>query len=487
MKRREFIRKISSASLTATILGATGCSFTPQKPNVLLIVTDDQGYADLGCANLGEEVNTPHMDQLAADGTRFTQAYATSPICSPSRMSITTGMYNERFGTYWYGGKGIHKKRYKTIAEYLKAAHFQTGYIGKVHYGSEDHLTDNRNFPNNHGFDYFYGFTSPRKHYLNHKAALEEKFQQVKKVNSKWGQSLRQQPMWLNKKQVDQEGLSTNLFSDKACQFIENHKDSPFFLQLSFNAVHNFTHQLPKDYLDKHNLKGYHDWNPAEEDYYDWYEKGRYPNNPEGRAHYLGQLYYLDRAIGEVIKKLKTTGIYDNTLIILISDNGGSTPIYADNSPLRGSKYTLYEGGIRVPLIITYPKTFQKGKVRDNMVSGLDILPTICAATGQPEPDYIDGINLCKLLKGQDEALQHKALFWDTGTQSAVRMGKWKYRSATSKKSQDYEMVELELGEYLYNLEKDIAESENLINNYPHIVEKLKNMHKDWKNSVKNG
>lgn len=484
MKRREFLKSISSTAMITATLSLNGCFKIKRKPNVLLIVTDDQGYADIGCSGLTDDVSTPNIDALAKNGTRFTNAYATSPICSPSRIGIMTGTYNQRFGTYWYGGNGIHNNEYKTIAEILKQNEYSTGYVGKVHYGSNDSNINDRNFPNNHGFDYYYGHTSPRKHYLSHNAAKEEEFQRVKKESGKWGQSLRQEPMWHNKNKEDVEGFTTEMFAEKACDFIFRNKENPFYLHLSFNAVHNFTHQLPQDYLEKHNLQGYHDWDPASEDYYEWYQKGRYPNNPEGRQQYLGQLYYLDKAIGKVINHLKKCDVFDNTLIFFISDNGGSTPIYANNFPLRGSKYTLYEGGIRVPMIIAWDKKYKKNQVCDNIISGMDILPTICTACGLQIPHNIDGIDISDLLLGKNNSLEHDVLFWDTGSQIAVRNGKWKLRIATEKKSQDYEMVELELGEYLYDLEKDISEKVNLTIEFPEVVGRLKKLHNEWKNSV---
>ncbi|HMA62991.1 MAG TPA: sulfatase-like hydrolase/transferase [bacterium] len=488
MQRRNFLKSIGKGLCAAGTLSLfSGCSFST-KPNILLIVTDDHGYADMGCTGLADDVKTPNMDRLAQKGVRFTQAYATSPICSPSRMSIITGVYNQRFGTYWYGGKGIHKEQFSTIPEILKQEGYNTGYVGKVHYGSHKYDSDpgNRNFPMQHGFDYFYGFTSPRKHYLKHNAAAERHFQKVKKEHNKWGQSLRQGPMWINDKQQDQSGFSTHLFGDKCREFIDRIQDQPFFLQLSFNAVHNFTHQLPKEYLEKHDLKGYHDWNPAKEDYYQWYKEGRKPNNPEGRAHYLGQLYYLDKEIGKVIDHLEEKNLRKDTLIIMISDNGGSTPIYANNSPFRGSKYTLYEGGIRVPMIISWPGSFRQRAVSKNMASGLDILPTICNAGGAEIPENIDGLDLTPILKRSQTDYGHGELVWDTGTQTAVRKGKWKLRTATSKKSQDYEMVELELGEFLYNLEEDPGETTNLKDQYPEVFDQLKKIYKNWKKDIKN-
>ena len=466
----------------------TGCesidNAAKSSPNIILIVVDDQGYADLSCAQLTNDVHTPNMDKLASRGVRFTQAYATSPICSPSRAGLITGCYHQRWGQFWYGGKGIHDPYYNTLAELLSKNDYLTGYIGKVHYGSFDGDTTNRNFPLNHGFDYYFGHTSARKHYMNHKQDLENKFQEIKKSNNKKGQSLRQQPLWLNNSKIDTIAFSTELFGKKACEFIEQNKDEKFFLQLSFNAVHNFTHQLPKEYLNKMGLAGYHDWDPAREEYYEWYKAARYPNNKEGREQYLGQLFYLDQEIGRVIDKLEDLDMTKNTIIIYISDNGGSTPIYANNTPLRGSKYVLYEGGIRVPMIISWPGYFSEDITVSNIVSSMDILPTVCKALNIEPNNKIDGLDLTPLLKMNDKSLAHDTLYWDTGHETAVRAGKWKYRSATNDNNARYEMVEIELGEFLYNLETDPGEKINLINEYPHIYSSLKDSHSRWRNSI---
>ena len=455
-----------------------------EKPNILLIISDDQGFADLSCAELTDDVNTPNIDKLAQNGVRFTQAYVTAPICSPSRASIITGCYQERWGTFWYGGKGIHNEKYRTIAEILKEQEYSTGYVGKVHYGADDSDTANRNFPLNHGFDSYIGFTSARKHYINHTDSLEKSFRTVKKEHKKRGQSLRQQALWNNFEKLDTIAFSTELFGKKACEFLDKNQDKPFFLQLAFNAVHNFTHQLPQEYLSEKGLSGGEDWDPSKEEYYDWYQKSRYPNNPEGRELYLGQLYYLDKEIGRVLDHLAELNLDKNTIVIYISDNGGSTPIYANNSPLRGSKYLLYEGGIRVPMIISYPEKYSKGEVISTVVSSMDIFPTICEAVGIETPEYVDGLELNSLLSDGESVNYHDTLFWDTGSETAVRAGKWKYHMANNDEDAKFEMVELELGAFLYDMEKDPGETTNLAEQYPEIFNKLKSAHLRWRNSL---
>lgn len=483
---KKYYIPIRNLVFVLAILGITACSHY-KDPNIVLIVVDDLGYADIGCAGLASDVQTPNIDLLAKAGVRFTQAYATSPICNPSRAGIITGSYQERWGTFWYGGDGLHDPSFSTIAEIVKEKEYKTAYIGKVHYGGHDTDTTHRSFPLNHGFDYFFGFTSARKHYLIHHQEYEESFQKSKKKNERKGQSLRQQGLWENTNTIDTLAFSTEMFGKKACEFIQAHKQEKFFLQLSFNAVHNFTHQLPEEYLKEKGLHGYSDWDPSHEGYYEWYKQGRYPNNPEGRAHYLGQLYYLDQAIGTVMDCLKENGLKENTVVIFISDNGGSTPIYANNFPLRGSKYLLYEGGIRVPMILAYPPKYRKGKVSENVVSAMDILPTICRALNINAPDYINGKDLSMLLTGADTTINHDTLVWDTHQEVAVRAGKWKYHMAKKDGHAKYEMVELELGEHLYNLEADPGETTNLAEDYPEILSDLKRAHQHWLDEIIKG
>lgn len=454
-------------------------------PNIILIVADDLGYADLSVANIIDDIKTPNIDRIANSGARFTQAYVSSPICNQSRTSIITGCYPQRLGSYWYSSKGIHDEKFITIPELLKTKGYNTGYIGKTHYGDFDSDTTNRSFPLNHGFDYFFGHTSARKHYLNHKEEIEASFQKVKSEYNRSGQSLEQGALWVNKDKVDYEGHLTELIGNESRSFIKRNKENKFFLQIAFNAAHNFTHQLPEDYLKKNNLNGYYDWSPENETYYDWYAKSRYPNNNEGREHYLGQVHFMDNEIGKLLDFLESNELRENTLILFISDNGGSTPIYANNTPLRGSKYVLYEGGIKVQLLASYPKKYSKNKVFENLISAMDILPLICNETEIEIPSHIDGIDISPILNGNDINLEHEILFWDTGHEIAVRKGDWKLRKASNDEHAQYEMVELELGDYLYNLKKDISESDNLKETQIAKFNELKGAYTHWKSYIK--
>lgn len=448
-------------------------------PNILLIVGDDHGYADLSVAGMLDDVSTPNIDRLAEHGTRFTHAYATSPICNTSRCGIITGAYQQRFGMRWYGGPGISNWDNSTLAELLKEAGYINGYVGKVHYGSPKG-PGSRNFPLDHGFDEFFGYENSRIHYLKHSRKAIDSFDALRAKNPEPSNSWGMGPFRNGLEEVDREGMSTEIFGEKARDFMTRHKANPFFLYVSFNAVHNFTHQLPKEYLEEHGLTDYGDWDPTREPLLSWYRRSRRPNNPDGRAHYLGQLHYLDQEVGRILKHVDELGISKNTLVIYVGDNGGSTPIYADNSPLRGSKYTLYEGGTRVPLIVSWPGTLPQNKVSDNVVSGLDFLPTFCNLAGRDTPEFADGIDLMPLLSGEDPKCEHDVLHWHTVDEWSVRKGDWKLHQVDGLGSSVNEMVELELGTFLRNLREDPSESKNYASQHPEILAELFGLHTRW-------
>jgi arylsulfatase B len=462
-------------------LGAVASS---QKLNILLIVADDLGYADLSHTKLTSDSQTPNIDHLAKHGVRFSNAYATSPICNASRTGLITGSYQQRQGNFWYGGPGLHDNHFQTIPELLQKQGYRTALIGKYHYGWNDKDKNHRSYPNNHGFDYFYGFQGGRKHFLIHEQKQENLFMQNKKDFKRSGQSLQKGGMLINKKIQDQVGFATELFGAEARKFMSLESKQPFFVQLSFNAVHNFTHQLPQAYLTEHKLKGYRDWNPTKEKYYDWYKQGRYPNNPEGRAHYLGHIHYLDKEIGKITSFLEEHQLIKNTLIIFVSDNGGSTPIYANNGHLRGGKYTLFEGGIRIPMIFSYPSKYSSNLSCDQIVSAMDIMPTICHEVNLKLPIHSNGKNLSRILQGDQKATAHQSLIWDTRAEIAVRSGKWKLKICKNNSSMNYEMVDNPLGEFLFNLDDDPSEKVNLRDSHPEVFASLKKIHQKWSSTL---
>lgn len=450
-----------------------------EKPNIILIISDDQGYADLSAMGIRDDVSTPNLDRLASEGTRFRHAYASSPICNTSRCGIITGVYQQRFGMQWYGGPGITDWENPTMAELLKRAGYTNGYVGKVHYGSPNG-PGTRNFPLEHGFDEFFGSENARIHYLIHNQDAIDAFDAARAKNPEPSNSWGMGPFRDGKKEVDMEGMSTEIFGDKARDFINRNQEKPFFLYLSFNAVHNFTHQLPQEYLDKHGLEDYGDWDPTAEPYLDWYYRSRRPNNPDGRSHYLGQLHYLDQEVGRLVDHVNALGIRENTLIIYMGDNGGSRPIYAENTPLRGSKFTLYEGGTRVPLIISQPGSLPEDRISDNVVSAFDLLPTMLSVAGEDVPEFADGIDLIPLLKGNTPELQHDVLHWKTADEWSVRQGDWKLHTVHGEGAAPVEKVELEQGVFLRNLRTDPSERINFAQQNPEILAKLEGFHQAW-------
>ncbi|MCW8863490.1 MAG: sulfatase-like hydrolase/transferase [Colwellia sp.] len=453
-----------------------------ETPNIIMIIADDMGYADLSAAKLAGDVSTPNLDKLASSGIRFTQSYVTSPVCNTSRMGLLTGSYPQRQGGYFYGLNEMSPE-FTTIAEMLKTVGYHTGYVGKYHYSSNS--PESRDFPINHGFDSFYGFAGGRKHFLIHDDAKQQQhLADKKKYNRKTGQSLRMDSMWSNKEKVSATGITTELFGAKAREFISDNKHNKFYLQLAFNAVHNFTHQLPKEYLKEKGLSGIEDWQPEKESYYQWYQKGRYPNNPNGRAYYLGQLEYMDREIGKVLDTIKAQGLEEKTLVLFISDNGGSTPIYANNGHLRGSKYTLDEGGIRIPMLAAWPGVIAANQVIDNTISTMDIMPTLGSFAGAEKPKNINGIDISELLLGTDKTLNHPTLIWDTHYEYAVRDNNWKLKQVNSNEHAKFEMVELKLGTQLFDLSTDPAEAKNIAKDHPEIVKRLKALHQQWRTTM---
>lgn len=455
-----------------------------QKPNLIIIITDDQGYGDYSIYGGNPDVETVYLDQLAESGIRFSNAYATMSICSPSRMSILTGRHQQRWGVYNYGAKLPDKEI--TLAEQLKANGYSTGLIGKSHMGPVNG-PGVPEFPLSHGFDYFFGKEGGTMDYLRHKLSDREGF------TDKMANHLGIGPFWDNDKQVDMEGYSTDIIRDKTLEYIDGHQSGPFFLTVSFNAVHLFTHQIPQKDLLEMGLEEFQDWDPSTgdwDDYLEWYVNTVKPNTPQGRQRYLYHLMKLDQAVGSIIRKLELDSLDKNTIVVFVSDNGGSPRTYADNSPLKGNKYILDEGGIRVPLVIKWPGHIKAGKVYENMVSCMDLFPTLHAALNIDLPDSIDidGKNLLPYLS-ENKTKPHEWLFW-TGFQLngkpltyddpngplarhdrsyngditgwAVRNQNWKLRYYG--RTNEYA---------LFNLKKDIGETINLASQKPELVKKM--------------
>jgi arylsulfatase A-like enzyme len=457
---------------------------TPESPpNILLIVADDQGYADLGFLGLARDVSTPVLDTLAKGGIYFPNSYASSPICNPSRVGMLTGRYQQRWNNFFYGGGLGLPSEAVTIAERLRAAGYATGYFGKVHTGGPDRKPEASGFPLNQGFDRFYGTTTGgRVHYLRHGPGARKEF-------GKAAGQMAVGPLWDDDQQVEFDGFTTEAFGAQARAFIEEQRDQPFFALVAFNAVHNFAWQLPDAELEARGLDKFPDWDPEKESYLDWYEHVHHRDWPEGRAYYLAQLECMDREVGRLLDQLDELGITDSTLVIYTVDNGGCVPDWANNGPLAGSKYHLLEGGTRTPTLMRLPGVLPEGRTHQGILSALDIAPTICELVGIDAPeDEFDGIGQLSALRGERAPNDKRDLHWDIQWQWSLRRGNWKLMQTMdesfARHEADFEQVGVRLGTHLYDLGEDPGETSNLAAEKPELVERLVKAHEDWRSSM---
>lgn len=469
------------------MLSFAGCSSekADERPNILLIITDDQGYADYGAYGGADDVSTPNLDRITDNGVRFTNGYATAPICNASRQGIITGSYQQRWGTYYYGGK-IFPESKRTIPEILGSEGYRCVKIGKTHYANvldnnvqiEDARTY-REFPLNHGYEEFLGFCAPRHDYFK----LKESDNWVQGADddrmSQFG------PLWRNNEKEDFEGYTTDIFGDEAVAQINKSDDRPFFMELSFNAVHHPIYQAPEKYLKKFGIEEFPEWNPEEESFLDYHARTcwRAEEDPVGRLRYLANLACLDDNVGKVLDALEKSGKLENTLIFYVSDNGGSQNTYANNGILNGHKYILQEGGIRTLYTMSWAKKFKGEKVVDAMVSHMDILPTCLAAAQSAALDSIniDGKELFSVIENP-AAKHHELLVWDTRNEQVVHKGDWKLHVV--KKDNHFRSIHLDAGTYLYNLATDPSEQNNLAKSNIEKLNELKKEYELWKQNL---
>lgn len=456
------------------------------KPNILLIVADDLGYADMSfLPNASNDVSTPNIDRLAEDGSYFSNAYSTSPICSPSRAGLITGRYQQRWGNYWYGEGGLPASEY-TIPQMLESENYQSYKIGKTHLngGPVEHPLD-------HGFGEFLGFIDHTWDYLR----LSEN--DVEAYGEENARKAHIGPLTHNREKVSYEDdYTTDIFSEKVVDIIKSESDNPFYVQLSYNAVHHPTYVCHPDYLDDFGIEQFPFWDPEEESYRQWHKKWGHlwEVDPNGRKRYLLQLKVMDDGIGRIIDALKSTGQYENTLIAFVSDNGGTINTYSNNQPLNGYKYMFGEGGIRVPMMISWPQYLPENNREDALVSVIDIFPTLANATGQSFPDNLDGKSLIPLLEGKTDQV-HDALFFSDGRDSwVVRHGRWKLAHNLEWKHRSFRIENGRAvrdspyvypgGLRLYDLKQDIAEQNDLSGLHPEIVDSLQQMYKRWRDKM---
>jgi arylsulfatase A-like enzyme len=459
---------------------------TTRQPNIVLIVSDDHGYADRSALGIDPDVHTPNLDRLAAEGVSSSQAYVTAPICSPSRAGLISGQYQQRWGAQWFDSSAF-PDHLPSLAERLRDAGYATGYLGKVHYGQEK--KGDRACPPHHGFaESYYGLAGQqvgRLNYLRHSRAAVESY------GPEASRTMAVQPLLDGDEECELEGFLTDELGRRARDFVARHEAEPFFCMLAFNAVHNFCFQLPDDELARRGLAKFADWDPSVSSYVDWYDGAISPYLPDGRAYYLAQLDLMDAQIGLLLDELEDRGLADDTLVVYTTDNGGSMCNFGVNTPLRGTKYTLWEGGIRVPFLTRWPAGgITGGRTNDTLTSTLDLYPTLLSAAGAPPEHsaHSDGLDQLPALRAERGASGHQTLHWDCGFQWAVRDGDWKLHHASAGPHADAlrrgEHTDVGVGQRLTHLGDDTGETTDLSADHPEIVERLDALHAAWRTEV---
>jgi arylsulfatase A-like enzyme len=432
------------------------------KPNVVLIFSDDMGYSDL--PKFGKsEISTPNIDRLAQEGTLFTDAYVTAPICVASRMGLLTGQYQQRFGIYcnMYGEDRTRLFLKQTLLPAVfQDAGYRTAHVGKWHLSGNKRTQYETAGPRDRGFD--------------------------ESVAIRGGDSAfwKGTPVFRNGKQFPAPEYLTDLWGTEACAFIDRSHTNPFFLYLAYNAVHSPMHALDAD-------------------------QEKFPDvKDENRRIYDGMLLAMDRSIGRVLDRLDKHGIADNTILVFMNDNGGggSTPRYAghsrnyaNNKPLSGHKFDVLEGGVRVPLIIRWPKHAPAGKVYREIVSSTDVFPTLVAGAGlqMPKGQPADGVDLLPFINGKNTSKPHEWLCWQNRSwlpgkkgghviptpkvhNSAIRKGNWKLVRMNEKIGAEVPPPPWRL----YDLEKDIGEQKDLTKEHGDVVKELSAQFDKWRSAM---
>lgn len=436
---------------------------TPLKklpPNIIYILADDLGYGDLSCYGQ-KKFETPNIDKLASQGMLFTQHYSGSTVCAPSRSALLTGMHTGH--TMIRGNKEVRPEgQYPipdstfTVAEAMKKAGYTTGAFGKWGLGFPGSSGD----PTNQGFDTFFGFNCQRL-----------------------GHNYYPRHLWHNRDSIilkenygDKKGIyAPSLIHEKTLQFIENNKKNPFFLYVA-SIIPHAELVAPENIIKKYRGKY-----PPEKEYKGLdigpnYRKGGYESQNESHAAFVAMIEILDTQVGEIIKKVEEAGIADNTIIIFTSDNGphtegGADPVYFNsNGPLKGTKRDLYEGGIRVPMIVSWPGKIIPNSKTNHISAFWDIFPTFTDIIKAKNPKNIDGISVLPLLLGDaDNQKEHDYLYWEfheRGGRQAIRKGHWKAVKYNVFKNPEGQLE-------LYNLSVDIGEIKNVADEHPDILEEM--------------
>jgi arylsulfatase A-like enzyme len=488
--------RVKSIALGVLALGATAIgtadrpwSAAPRaaaapRPNIILILADDLGYADISAYKI-DRFHTPNIDRIGVEGVRFTDGYATAPVCGPSRAGLMTGRYQDRFGFEYNNGPARRDLAQGfglavgeiTIAQLLKDAGYHTGLVGKWHLGSQDQF-----YPTNRGFDEFVGFLPGATSYIDPKqpglhvsfgAIGDEALKlaapstvddpdlggRIDRIDRAFHRGpLNQIVEGADRRLVHNEDeYLTDFFGDRATDFIRRSAAAgrPYFLYLAFNAVHS-PHMVTAKYYDRF---------PQIEDHQ--------------RRVYAAMIAALDDQVGRVLDAVDASGQTGNTLIYFASDNGCAAyfPGLCSCTPLRGGKLSHYEGGLRVPFIMRWPGHVKPGLVYREVVSLLDVLPTSLAAAGAtlPTDRLYDGVDLMPYLTGEKSGPPHDMLAWRRLPLFSIRQGDWKLWESVDDKTGRY-------GDYklLFNLKDDLDETTNLADKNPRKVEELERLARDW-------
>jgi arylsulfatase A-like enzyme len=448
--------------LSLFITSLHGCrtkTHAREKPNIIIVFTDDQGYADLGVQEILDDLKTPHIDSLAMNGVRMTSGYVTAPQCHPSRAGLMSGQYQQKLGIDHNGNRPMPLD-VTLLPQRLKEAGYMTGMVGKWHLAPNYQMHDwiREEFPEyEKGTDIKLSFEK-RLPYLPFKRGFDDMFYANRSPYyanfSLEGETI--EPQWIR-----DDRFRVDVKSDAAVTFIERNHENPFFLYLAYVVPH-----VPLE---------------ATEEYL-----SRFPGDmPERRRYCLAMLSAVDDGVGRIMEKLRFHGIEDNTMIYFISDNGAPLKLHKEditlefrggawdgslNDPWIGEKGMLSEGGIRVPFIVSWPAVLPRGKVYNEPVIALDVAATAMAAAGLPVPPELDGADLVPYLTGEEKGPPHQALYWRFWGQSAIRMGDWKFLKAGEK-------------EFLFNLASDEHEKLNLIGQHPEKAGELREKLLLWADS----
>lgn len=416
------------AGALAVVLAAVASPSPAAPPNIVLILVDDLGWADLSVHG-ARRIETPHIDALASQGVRFAHAYAAAPYCGPSRAALMTSRYPQRFGFEYNPEAGLRGERSpglpageRTLADELRAVGYETMLVGKWHLGFHP-----PSVPRLRGFDEFFGFLGSTHPYL---------------------EPARYDALFRNGKKTAESEFLTEAFAREAVAFVRRPRKKPFFLYLSFNAPH-----VPLEAPERYR------------------ERFGFVVNSDRRT-YLAMVSALDDAIGAVLGAIDAGGLRDDTLVVFTNDNGGSKGNGASNAPLQGSKGTMWEGGIRVPLFVRWPARVAAGSRDERIVSLLDVGPTLVSAAGGPvaESGSRDGIDLALGVEARP-AKPRGPLFWRSGRSSAVRDGPLK-------------LVRHERRVGLYDLSADPGERVDLASDRPAEVARLRALYDAWEDTM---